>query len=114
MISIFPNASGKLPIYSKLMWIIFLAFAVRVAVRRLTGESNFWENGYTFFFALAQNIAVGNGLAFEYQLAPGCVEDAGSDLSALWIARVRLLSPYRLAPCLAACRHNQSGSRRIG
>jgi hypothetical protein len=65
MTSIFPNASGKSAIYSKLMWIIFLAFAVRVAVRWLTGESNFWENGYAFFFAMAQNIADGNGFAFE-------------------------------------------------
>src|SRR5262245_22864496 len=65
MTSILPNASGKPPIYGKLMWIVFFAFAVRVAVRGLTGESDFWENGYTFFFALAQNIADGNGLAFE-------------------------------------------------
>src|SRR5262245_54337816 len=65
MTSIFPNAIGKSPIYSKLMWIIFLAFAVRVVVRWLTGESSFWENGYTFFFALAQNIAAGNGFTFE-------------------------------------------------
>jgi len=65
MTSILPNAGGKAPIYGKLMWIIFFAFALRVVVRWLTGESNFWENGYTFFFALAQNIADGNGFAFE-------------------------------------------------
>src|SRR5215472_12422937 len=65
MTSILPNASGKPPIYGKLMWIIFFAFAVRVVIRWLTGESDFWENGYTFFFALAQNIAGGNGFAFE-------------------------------------------------
>src|SRR5262245_44986248 len=56
MTSILPNPSGNPPIYGKLMWIVFFAFALRVAVRWLTGESNFWENGYTFFFALAQNI----------------------------------------------------------
>jgi len=65
MTSLIPNASGKRPIYGKLMWIVFFAFAVRVAVRGLTGESDFWENGYTFFFALAQNIADGNGFAFK-------------------------------------------------
>ena len=42
------------------------------------------------------------------------LEDAGIDSCALSIARVRLLSSYRLAPCLTACRHTQSGSRRIG
>src|SRR5215510_85150 len=65
MTSILPNASGKPPIYGKLMWIIFLAFAVRVVVRWLTGESSFWENGYTFFFALAKNIAAGNCFTYE-------------------------------------------------
>src|SRR5262245_36797920 len=49
----------------KLVWIIiFVAFAARVAVRWYTGEKDFWENGYTFFFALAQNIAAGNGISF--------------------------------------------------
>src|SRR5262249_54064167 len=48
----------------KLEWIILLAFAARVAVRLYTGEREFWEHGYTFFFALAQNIAAGNGISF--------------------------------------------------
>jgi Dolichyl-phosphate-mannose-protein mannosyltransferase len=46
------------------MWIILFAFAVRVAVRWYGGRPDFWENGYTFFFALAQNIAAGNGISF--------------------------------------------------
>ncbi len=54
-----------LPIYRKLMWIVFLAFAMRVAVRWHYGGPDFWENGYTFFFDLAQNIAAGNGIAFD-------------------------------------------------
>jgi 4-amino-4-deoxy-L-arabinose transferase-like glycosyltransferase len=49
----------------KLMWIMLLAFAARVAVRWYSGERDFWKNGYTFFFALAQSIAAGNGLAFD-------------------------------------------------
>jgi hypothetical protein len=47
------------------MWIILLAFAVRVAVRWYSGGPDFWENGYMFFFALAQNIAAGKGVAFD-------------------------------------------------
>jgi 4-amino-4-deoxy-L-arabinose transferase-like glycosyltransferase len=39
--------------------------AVRVAVRWRSGAPDFWENGYTFFFLLAENIAVGNGIAFD-------------------------------------------------
>jgi 4-amino-4-deoxy-L-arabinose transferase-like glycosyltransferase len=54
-----------LSIYRKLMWIILLAFAVRLAVRGYSGGPDFWENGYTFFFALAKNIATGNGFAFD-------------------------------------------------
>jgi 4-amino-4-deoxy-L-arabinose transferase-like glycosyltransferase len=52
-------------IYRKLIWIILLAFAVRVAVRWYFGGPDFWQHGYTFFFALAKNIAAGNGFAFD-------------------------------------------------
>ena len=45
------------------MWISLFAFAVRVAVRLYSGELDFWENQYTFFFVLAQNIADGNGVS---------------------------------------------------
>jgi 4-amino-4-deoxy-L-arabinose transferase-like glycosyltransferase len=44
-------------------WIILLAFVVRVAVRWYTGEEEYWESGYTFFFALAKNIAAGKGIS---------------------------------------------------
>lgn len=50
--------------YRKLAWIFLLAFVVRVAVRWHSGGADFWENGYTFFFELARNIAAGNGIAF--------------------------------------------------
>jgi 4-amino-4-deoxy-L-arabinose transferase-like glycosyltransferase len=59
------SCRGPLPIYRKLMWIILLAFAVRVGVRWYSGGPDFWENGYSFFFALAQNIAAGKGVAFD-------------------------------------------------
>jgi 4-amino-4-deoxy-L-arabinose transferase-like glycosyltransferase len=47
------------------VWIILLAFAARVAVRLYSGERDFWESGYTFFFVLAQNIAAGNGVSIS-------------------------------------------------
>jgi 4-amino-4-deoxy-L-arabinose transferase-like glycosyltransferase len=55
----------KTPIYSILIWIFLFAFALRVALRWYTGASDFWENGYGFFFSLAQNIAAGDGFAFR-------------------------------------------------
>jgi 4-amino-4-deoxy-L-arabinose transferase-like glycosyltransferase len=46
-----------------LLWIALFAFAMRVATRWYFGGADFWANGYTFFFDLAQNIVAGNGLA---------------------------------------------------
>jgi 4-amino-4-deoxy-L-arabinose transferase-like glycosyltransferase len=54
---------SELPVYRKLLWIVLLAFALRVAVRWYSGAEEFWRGGYTFYFALAQNIASGNGIA---------------------------------------------------
>jgi 4-amino-4-deoxy-L-arabinose transferase-like glycosyltransferase len=54
----------RFAIYRKLMWIMLAAFAMRLIVRLYAGSSDFWENGYTFFFALAQNIASGNGVSY--------------------------------------------------
>jgi 4-amino-4-deoxy-L-arabinose transferase-like glycosyltransferase len=54
-----------LPFYRKLIWIFVLAFVVRVAVRCFSGGPDFWVNGYSFFFALAQNIAAGNGYTLD-------------------------------------------------
>ena len=58
------SASGRLQIYGKLTCIILCAFGMRAALRWYTGAPDFWENGYTFFFVLAKNIAAGNGVAF--------------------------------------------------
>jgi 4-amino-4-deoxy-L-arabinose transferase-like glycosyltransferase len=44
---------------------LLIAFALRLAVRWHSGGPDFWKNGYTFFFALAQNIAAGNGVAVD-------------------------------------------------
>ena len=54
-----------LPLYRKLIGISVLAFVVRVAVRCFSGGLDFWVNGYSFFFALAQNIAAGNGYTLD-------------------------------------------------
>jgi hypothetical protein len=50
--------------YRSLLLIIVVAFTVRVSVRCYSGAENFWVDSYGFFFDLAQNIAVGNGIAF--------------------------------------------------
>src|SRR5262249_43582924 len=55
----------KLSYYQRLLWIVVLAFIVRVVVRWHLGSADFWVNGYIFFFDLAQNIAAGKGIAFE-------------------------------------------------
>lgn len=44
-------------------WFTVLAFALRMVARLHTGAADFWVNGYTFFFDMAQNIAAGKGIA---------------------------------------------------
>jgi 4-amino-4-deoxy-L-arabinose transferase-like glycosyltransferase len=48
-----------------LIGVVAFAFAIRFAVRCYSGADDFWKNGYGFFFELAQNIAAGNGVAFD-------------------------------------------------
>jgi 4-amino-4-deoxy-L-arabinose transferase-like glycosyltransferase len=55
----------KLGVGRDLLWIIFFAVAMRMSVRWYNGEPHFWKNGYTFFFALAQNIWAGNGISID-------------------------------------------------
>ena len=57
-----PLANKQLQIYWKLFGIVFVAFALRVAVRCYSGSEDFWANGYTFFFDIAQSIAAGNSI----------------------------------------------------
>ena len=64
MIGIRSNFTGRA--WSKnILWIVILAFALRITVRWQSGEADFWINGYTFFFDLAQNIAAGKGIALD-------------------------------------------------
>lgn len=46
-------------------WLAALGFALRVGARLYSGGADFWVNGYTFFFAMAQNIAAGHGVGFD-------------------------------------------------
>jgi 4-amino-4-deoxy-L-arabinose transferase-like glycosyltransferase len=55
----------EVPIFWKILGIVFVAFAMRVVVRCYSGSADFWVNGYTFFFALAQNIADGKGISIS-------------------------------------------------
>jgi 4-amino-4-deoxy-L-arabinose transferase-like glycosyltransferase len=41
--------------------ILALAFALRVAWRLHAGEADFWRNGYTFFYDMAERLARGGG-----------------------------------------------------
>jgi 4-amino-4-deoxy-L-arabinose transferase-like glycosyltransferase len=41
--------------------ILTLAFSIRLSVRLAFGEDDFWRNGYSIYYTLAQNILSGNG-----------------------------------------------------
>ena len=56
------DAAGRLSAGQALLGILLLAFALRVAVRCYSGSADFWANGYTFFFNIAQSIAAGNSM----------------------------------------------------
>jgi hypothetical protein len=77
--------------YRKLIWIILLAIAVRVAVRGYLGGPNFWENGYTFL-TLAKYIAAvafvdGTATAFQIPLYPMFVATATPNLASAAVKR---------------------------
>src|SRR5690242_3163330 len=54
---------SKLQRYRNVLCIVFVAFAARLFVRCYSGAEEFWANSYFFFFKLAQNIAMGDGIA---------------------------------------------------
>jgi 4-amino-4-deoxy-L-arabinose transferase-like glycosyltransferase len=56
---------STMPIYRNLLWIVLLAFTLRFVARWHSGEADFWVNGYTFFFEIAQNIIAGKGIALD-------------------------------------------------
>jgi 4-amino-4-deoxy-L-arabinose transferase-like glycosyltransferase len=60
-----PRVNEKASSYGTLIWIMLLAFALRVGLWWYTHNLDFWQNGYGFFFALAQGIAAGDGYAFH-------------------------------------------------
>ncbi len=45
--------------------ILLAAFALRVGIRVAFGQDYFWKNGYSDYYALAQNLVAGKGLCFE-------------------------------------------------
>ena len=46
-------------------WLVALAFVLRIVARYFHGSpDDFWVNGYSFFFEIAQGIAAGKGIGF--------------------------------------------------
>jgi 4-amino-4-deoxy-L-arabinose transferase-like glycosyltransferase len=50
---------------SRLLIISAAALLLRITVRLVSGEADFWENGYTFLFDLARSVAAGHGLTLD-------------------------------------------------
>ena len=46
-------------------WFTLVTFVLRMIARLHTGAADFWVNGYTFFFDMAQNIAAGKGIGID-------------------------------------------------
>jgi hypothetical protein len=57
-----PLSRQKLNLPHAVYWFAFLAFVLRIVARLHSGIADFWVNGYTFFFEMAQNIAQGKGI----------------------------------------------------
>jgi 4-amino-4-deoxy-L-arabinose transferase-like glycosyltransferase len=49
----------------RLLPIAAAALLLRITVRLVSGEADFWENGYTFLFDLARSVAAGHGLTLD-------------------------------------------------
>lgn len=45
--------------------ILAVAFLIRLAVRTAFGERDFWENSYSGYYQLAENVVAGKGLCFD-------------------------------------------------
>jgi 4-amino-4-deoxy-L-arabinose transferase-like glycosyltransferase len=56
-------AKEQLQTYWMLLPIIFVALLLRVVVRCFSGSADFWDNGYTFYFHIAHDIAAGRGIS---------------------------------------------------
>lgn len=46
--------------------VFFLAFAIRLVIRLYFGEQYFWRNSYSLFYQIAERLAAGNGLSYEW------------------------------------------------
>src|SRR6185437_1915628 len=56
----------KLELPCAVYWIAALAIPLRIVARLFyTGITNFWVDGYIFFFNIAQSIAHGQGIAID-------------------------------------------------
>ncbi len=49
-----------------LLLILAVAFLLRFTIRVSYGEEYFWKNSYSLFYDLAQNVAAGRGLCYEW------------------------------------------------
>jgi hypothetical protein len=49
----------------RLLAIAAAALLLRITMRLVSGEADFWENGYTFLFDLARSVAAGHGLTLD-------------------------------------------------
>ena len=46
--------------------VFFLAFGIRLVVRLYFGEEYFWKNSYSLFYQIAERLAAGHGLSYEW------------------------------------------------
>jgi 4-amino-4-deoxy-L-arabinose transferase-like glycosyltransferase len=53
------------PIRLALLLIVVVAFSARLGLRLVSGEDEFWRNGYSSYYALAENFVSGKGLCFK-------------------------------------------------
>lgn len=61
-----PLSLKKLNLPRAVCWLAALAILLRIGARLYyTGISDYWVNGYTFFFQMAQSIARGQGIALN-------------------------------------------------
>lgn len=49
----------------RLLLILVTAFALRLGVRLRSGETNFWNNGYSAYFDMAESVAAGKGFCLD-------------------------------------------------
>lgn len=96
-------------------WFAALAFALRIVARLLyTGVADFWIDGYTFFFDLAQSIAYGHGFTenglptgFRVPLYPILLAGLTLGHQAFWpvtIAQSLIGAGIVICAALLACR----------